>query len=191
MSGHLTCCYWAASSLSMTNWNSTLPFTIKVQFYLFRVFKVHLCEVRSLPSTECHLLIPSQPQMSQMTHDCSGDFLLFTSRNRCLECWSLLLSPLTGYWSTLQVYLPRPTAAAGHYQGQSSVSCITPELVTVVTLATLATLVTTLWPVSPWCTADTATPAQPRPTLHTTTLLSVAPRLGECSQCSSGIYIIT
>ena len=163
----------------MTNWNSTLPFTIKVQFYLFRVFKVHLCEVRSLP------------QMTQMTHDCSGDFQLFTSRNRCLECWSLLLlSPLAGYWSTLQVYLPRPTAAAGHYQGQSSVSCITPELVTVVTLATLVTLVTTLWPVSPWCTADTATPAQPRPTLHTT-LLSVAPLRGECSQCSSGIYIIT
>ena len=176
MSGHLTCCYWAASSLSMTNWNSTLPFTIKVQFYLFRVFKVHLCEVRSLP------------QMTQMTHDCSGDFQLFTSRNRCLECWSLLLlSPLTGYWSTLQVYLPRPTAAAGHYQGQSSVSCITPELVTVVTLATL---VTTLWPVSPWCTADTATPAQPRPTLHTPPYF-LWHRCGGSVACSSGIYIIT
>ena len=117
----------------MSNWNSRLPFTIKVQFYLFRGFKVHLCEVRSLPTTECHLLITSQPQMTQMTHDCCGDFLLLTSRNRCLGLLLLLLSPLAGHWSTLQVaslYLPRLTAAAGHYQGQSSVSCRTLELVT-------------------------------------------------------------
>ena len=78
---------------------------------------------------------------------------MLTSRNRCLGLL-LLLSSLAGYWSTLQVaslYLPRLTAAAGHYQGQSAVSCITPELVTLGTLelVTLGTLVTTLCPVSP------------------------------------------